>query len=44
MNNKYLTVSAISRYLKSKFDSDDDVKNMINGVLDKLYHEKEDHE
>ena len=24
--------------------SDDDVKNMINGVLDKLYHEKEDHE
>ena len=24
--------------------SDDDVKNMINGVLDKIYHEKEDHE
>ena len=24
--------------------SDDDVKNIINGVLDKIYHDKEDHE
>lgn len=24
--------------------SDDDVKNIINSVLDKLYHDKEDHE
>lgn len=28
----------------SKLYSDDDVKNMINAVLDKIYHEKVDHE
>lgn len=28
----------------SKLYSDDEVKNMINAVLDKIYHEKVDHE
>lgn len=28
----------------AKLYSDDDVKNMINGVLDKIYHKKVDHE
>ena len=26
MNNKYLTVSAINRYLKAKFESDDNLR------------------
>ena len=28
----------------AKFFSDDDVKNMINGILDKIYKDKEDNE
>ena len=29
MENKYLTVSAITKYLKYKFDTDDNLKNVF---------------
>ena len=28
-NDKYLSVSAVTRYLKSKFDNDDNLKNIF---------------
>ena len=40
MNNKYLTVSAINRYLKAKFDNDDNLRVVfLKGVISNIkYH------
>ena len=40
MNNKYLTVSAINRYLKAKFDNDENLKNVfLKGEISNIkYH------
>ena len=40
MNSKYLTVSAINRYLKAKFDNDDNLKNVfLKGEISNIkYH------